>query len=135
MDSNHLHRLRGLPAASISGTIGTVHPFHKAEDDQAASGGSLFGIYLMRASIAGIPELLYGSAAVTGANEWTEKWRIALPLSLPGLATLAVRSFVGTWNSYVCPQVVIQDRAKQLLSFGLWQLSRSVGGSFEHRAG
>jgi ABC-type glycerol-3-phosphate transport system permease component len=72
---------------------------------------------------------------VTGANEWIEKWRIALPLSLPGLVTPAVLSFVGTWNSYVCLQVVIQDRVRQLISFGLWQLSRSVGGSFEHRAG
>jgi len=63
-----LHRLRGLPVASISGTIGTLYPFHKAEDDQAASGGSLFGIYLMRASIAGIPELLYGSARCDGSQ-------------------------------------------------------------------
>jgi ABC-type glycerol-3-phosphate transport system permease component len=97
-----------LLVASISNIIGPVHPFHKAEDEMAAAGRPLFGIYLMRASVAGIPKELYESARCDGAGACTEVWRSTLPLRLPGLARLAVLSFVGTWNSYLWPRVIIK---------------------------
>ena len=52
--------------------------------------------------------------------------RITLPLSLPGLATLAVLNFIGVWNSFLWPLVMIQDDAKQMIAVGLYKLARSA---------
>jgi len=87
------------------------------------AGGPVFGIFLMRAVIGGIPEELYESARCDGAGVWTEIWRISFPLGLPGLATLAVVNFLGSWNSYLWPVVMISERSKQMISVGLRLLS------------
>ena len=90
------------------------------------AGGPIFGIFLMRAFIAGIPEELYESARCDGAGVLDLIWRITLPLSLPGLATLAVLNFIGVWNSFLWPLVMIQDDEKQMIAVGLFKLARSA---------
>ncbi|MGQ9682419.1 MAG: carbohydrate ABC transporter permease [Anaerolineae bacterium] len=89
--------------------------------------GPVFGIFLMRALIAGIPEELYEAARCDGAGVWTLIWQITFPLCLPGLATLSVLNFLGTWNSFLWPLVTISDTQKQVISVGLYKLSRTVG--------
>ncbi len=85
--------------------------------------GPVFGIFLMRAVITGIPEELYEAARCDGAGVIREITWITLPLSLPGLATLAVVNFIGTWNWFLWPLVAVTDRAKQLITVGLYQLT------------
>ena len=85
--------------------------------------GPVFGIFLMRAVIAGIPEELYEAARCDGAGVIREITWITLPLSLPGLATLAVVNFIGTWNWFLWPLVAVTDKAKQLITVGLYQLT------------
>jgi ABC-type glycerol-3-phosphate transport system permease component len=89
--------------------------------------GPVFGIFLMRTVIEGIPEELYEAARCDGANLRVEILRISLPLALPGLATLAIVNFVGTWNWFLWPLVTITDRANQLISVGLFRLTGSSG--------
>lgn len=90
--------------------------------------GPVFGIFLMRAVINGIPEELYEAARCDGASVLREIFSITLPLSLPGIATLSVVNFIGTWNWFLWPLVVITDRSKQLISVGLFRLAQTVGG-------
>jgi len=90
------------------------------------AGGPIFGIFLMRAFIAGIPEELFESARCDGAGVLDLIGRITLPLSLPGLATLAVLNFIGVWNSFLWPLVMIQDDEKQMIAVGLYKLARSA---------
>jgi ABC-type glycerol-3-phosphate transport system permease component len=85
--------------------------------------GPVFGIFLMRAMIEGIPEELYEAARCDGASVLRELFSITLPLSLPGLATLSVVNFVGTWNWFLWPLVTVTDRSNQLISVGLFQLT------------
>jgi multiple sugar transport system permease protein len=85
--------------------------------------GPVFGIFLMRAVIEGIPEELYEAARCDGASLGREIFSITLPLALPGLATLAIVNFVGTWNWFFWPLVTITDRANQLISVGLFLLT------------
>jgi len=85
--------------------------------------GPVFGIFLMRALIEGIPEELYEAARCDGASLLREIFSITLPLSLPGLATLAVVNFIGTWNWFLWPLVTITDASKQLISVGLFELT------------
>lgn len=64
---------------------------------------SAFGTFLLRQSFKGLPKDFEEAAVVDGANHFTIFWRIILPLSQPALATLAVFSFMGSWNAYLWP--------------------------------
>ena len=99
------------------------------------AGGPIFGIFLMRAFITGIPEELYESARCDGAGTWSLIWRITFPLSLPGLATLSVLNFVAEWNSFLWPLVTISDMSKQVISVGLFRLTRTTNDSVNFGAG
>ncbi len=67
---------------------------------------SAFGTFLLRQSFLQIPKDFEEAAFVDGANHFTIFWRIFLPLSKPALATLAIFSFMGLWNSYLYPLFV-----------------------------
>src|SRR5690606_33873984 len=64
---------------------------------------SAFGVFLLRQSFLGLPRDFEEAAFVDGANHLTIFWRIILPLSQPAIATLAVFSFMGSWNAYLWP--------------------------------
>ena len=61
---------------------------------------SAFNVIVLRAFIDGIPNALYESAEIDGANDWTIFYKIVLPLSLPVIATVALFIAVGQWNSW-----------------------------------
>jgi ABC-type glycerol-3-phosphate transport system permease component len=93
------------------------------------AGSPVFGIFLLRTLMAGLPKEMFEAARVDGANILTEMIKIAVPLSLPGIATLATINFVNTWNSFLWPLVVIHDKNKQVISVGIYQLSQGIGSS------
>jgi multiple sugar transport system permease protein len=64
------------------------------------------GVFLMRQFISGIPDDLLDAARVDGAGEYTIFFKIVLPLCGPALATLAILTFLGSWNSFLWPLVV-----------------------------
>jgi multiple sugar transport system permease protein len=64
------------------------------------------GVFLMRQFIDGIPDELLDAARIDGAGEYTIFFKIVLPLCGPALATLAILTFLGSWNSFLWPLVV-----------------------------
>lgn len=89
------------------------------------------GVFLLRQFIRSIPtEILY-AARIDGAGEFAIYWRIILPLSAPALATLAIITFMGQWQSLVWPLLVASDDAMKTLPVGLasftTQFSRDYG--------
>jgi multiple sugar transport system permease protein len=70
---------------------------------------SAFGTFLLRQSFLSLPRDFEEAAFVDGANTFTIFWRIVLPLSQPALATLAIFSFMGHWNSYLWPLFVARQ--------------------------
>jgi len=66
-----------------------------------------FGIFMLRQFIETIPNELMDAARIDGASEWQIYWRIVLPQLGPALATLGTLSFMGNWNAYLWPMVVI----------------------------
>jgi multiple sugar transport system permease protein len=68
-----------------------------------------FGVFLMRQFMQGIPDELLEAARIDGASEYYIFWRIVLPLAAAALATLAILTFVGSWNSFIWPLVVATD--------------------------
>lgn len=62
-----------------------------------------FGIFLMRQYFLSLPRELYYAAQVDGCSRWRYLWSILLPLSRPALATLAIYTFLSTWNQFYWP--------------------------------
>ncbi len=70
-----------------------------------------FGIFLMRQFFASsMPKELMDAARIDGASEPRIYWSIALPLIRPGLATLGLLTFIGSWNNFLGPLVVLQNK-------------------------
>jgi multiple sugar transport system permease protein len=65
-----------------------------------------FGAFLMRQFMMGIPNELLEAARIDGAGEYRIFFRIVLPLCGPPLATLAILTFLGSWNAFLWPLVV-----------------------------
>jgi len=69
-----------------------------------------FGIFLMRQFFASsMPRELMDAARIDGASEFRIFWSIGLPLVRPGLATLGLITFIGSWNNFLGPLVVLRS--------------------------
>ena len=72
---------------------------------------SAFGIFLMRQYIASsMPRDLMDAGRIDGASEFRIYWSIAIPIIRPGLATLGLVTFIGQWNNFLTPLVVLNSR-------------------------
>lgn len=89
---------------------------------------TVFGIFLMRQSYLTIPRELEDAAVIDGAGDVTIWLRLMTPLVKPGLATLALFEFVGMWNGFLWPLVVLKTPEKFPLAVGLLYLQ----GLFAH---
>lgn len=74
-----------------------------------------FGIFLMRQFIEGIPSELIDAARIDGASEFAIYWRIILPQLGAPLAALGIFTFVGVWNDYLWPLIVITTHENRTL--------------------
>jgi multiple sugar transport system permease protein len=74
-----------------------------------------FGIFLMRQFIEGIPSELIDAARIDGASEFTIYWQVILPQLGSGLAALGIFTFIGTWNDYLWPLIVITTHERRTL--------------------
>lgn len=78
-----------------------------------------FGIFLMRQYFLGLPKDLEESAKIDGCNLFQTFFKIALPLALPTVATLAIFTFVTNWNSFMWPLIVTNSESMRTLPVGL----------------
>jgi multiple sugar transport system permease protein len=85
----------------------------------APSIASAFGIFLMKQAIEGLPRELDEAATLDGAGHLRIFTQIVLPLIRPALATVAVFAFMGSWNSFLWPLVVIRSPEFMTLPLGL----------------
>ena len=80
---------------------------------------SAFGTFLLRQFMLSIPASLDEAADIDGASKWRVFWDIILPLSRPGLITLAIFTFIGNYNSFFWPLVMLKTVEKYTLPVGL----------------
>ena len=78
-----------------------------------------FGVFLMRQFIIGLPDDLLDAGRIDGASELRIFRQIILPLCGPGLATLGILTFLGSWNSFLWPLVVAQTQDHYTLPVAL----------------
>jgi len=85
---------------------------------------SIFGIFLVRQYALGMPGELIEAGRLDGASEWRIFISIVLPLMTPVLVTLAVLTFLGSWNDFIWPLIVLTDGRLYTLPIALAALSR-----------
>jgi ABC-type glycerol-3-phosphate transport system permease component len=81
--------------------------------------GGAFGTFLLRQFFLGIPSELADAARVDGANPWQIFRRVYLPLARPALATLAIFTFMWTWNDLLNPLIYLQHLDQYTTTVGL----------------
>jgi multiple sugar transport system permease protein len=84
----------------------------------------VFGIFLMRQFFQSIPDEVLESARCDGASEFRIIRSIVLPLALPGMATLAIFTFLSAWNDFLWPLLVTSSDEMRTLPVGVALLAR-----------
>jgi multiple sugar transport system permease protein len=84
---------------------------------------SIFGIFLIRQFAMAISDSLLEAARMDGAGDFRIYWSVVLPLCRPILLTLAVFTFMGTWNDFMWPLIVMTDDAMYTLPVALANMS------------
>lgn len=80
-------------------------------------------IIIMRPFLAALPKELEEAALIDGASRVGFFWRILLPLSGPGMVTVGVLSFVGSWNAYLLPLLLLRNENMKTLPLGVADFS------------
>jgi multiple sugar transport system permease protein len=81
------------------------------------------GVFMMRQYIrAAVPRDLIDAARLDGCSEFGIFWRVVLPLVVPALGTLGLITFIGAWNNFVGPLVVLSDPERFTLPLALRSL-------------
>lgn len=88
---------------------------------------NVFGVYLMVAYWNQVPDEMFDAAEIDGANDLLIYLRIGLPNVLPGLVTLFLLAFVGIWNNFFLPLVVLNSRSRMPLILGITTITDPQG--------
>ena len=78
-----------------------------------------FGVFLMRQFFQSVPDELIDAARIDGASEARIFTQVVIPLAKPALATLAILTFLGSWNNFLWPLVVATTEDKYTLPVAL----------------
>lgn len=82
-----------------------------------------FGIFLMRQYMYNIPNDLIDAAKIDGCSDWGTFYRVVVPLSKPALAALGIFTFLGNWDAFLWPLIVINKESLFTLPLGIAMLS------------
>ncbi len=107
----------------LNGTLLGIWLFHTGF-------GMPYAIYLMRNFLGGLPRELFESAYLDGASHWTAFRRLALPLAVPAIASLAIFHFLWVWNDLLVALVFLGG-AKPVLTYQISNMVTSLGAGWQ----
>lgn len=90
----------------------------------------VFGLFFLRQFFEGLPRELEEAAMIDGANQFQVFTRVVLPLSRGALSTLAVITFLASWNDFLWPLLILRDRNLQTLPPGLRTLQSAYTAEY-----
>lgn len=94
----------------------------------AVSGSLPFGIFLLRTSFSNVSTELLDAAEIDGASDFQIYINVMLPISKPLVWTLVITAFIGAWNDYLWPSIVLLEESKQTLPIALVRFTESYFG-------
>jgi alpha-glucoside transport system permease protein len=116
--------LRLFAATGLAGTFLAVWLAHTGY-------GLPFQVYLLRNAIGGLPREVFESAEIDGANHPVRFWRIAVPMSIPAIASLVIFVFLGVWNDLLISLTYLGSSPNKPLTVVVTQLVTSFGGGWQ----
>ena len=78
-----------------------------------------FGVFMMRQYFLGFAKEIEDAAIIDGCNKFQMFYKIAIPLAMPAIATLAIFTFITSWNSFIWPLIVTNSESMRTLPLGL----------------
>ena len=115
-----------IPLFIVLAKLGVVDTYMSLIMPVAANA---FGLYLLVQFFQSVPFEMLDSARIDGANELQILLRIIVPLSGPALTTVAILTFMTSWNNFVWPFIVSNSDATRTLPVGLATVMGSITGS------
>jgi len=113
-----------IPTFMVMDLLGWIDE-HRALYLPGAAGA--FGIFLMRQfTSTAVPKELIEAARMDGCGEFAIYWRIVLPLLKPALGTLGLVTFIGSWNNFIQPLIVMRTADNYTLPLALRSLQSPV---------
>lgn len=82
----------------------------------------IMSVFLMRQSFLAVPKEMEESAIIDGAKVWQIWLNIMIPMVKPTIATMSILNFIGAWNNFLWPLLVLDDPNTYPLTLGLYQL-------------
>lgn len=86
-----------------------------------------FGIFFMRQYISSISDELLDAARIDGAHEFGIYWRVIVPIIVPGMISLGMIFFMGSWNNYLGPLIFLKSPEKFTLPLAIFSFGGAVG--------
>jgi multiple sugar transport system permease protein len=110
-----------MPLFLMLKTMGLVNTYAGALVPWIAS---VFGIFMVRQFAQSIPDEMLEAARVDGANEWQIFTKLIIPNLTPVMVTLGLFTFLGSWNDFMWPLIILTDSSSYTLPVALAVLSR-----------
>lgn len=105
----------------IQGTFFGIWLFHTAF-------GLPYAVYLLRNFLGGLPREVFESVYIDGASHWTAFLKLAIPLSVPAIASLAIYQFIWVWNDFLVATIFLPG--KPVLTVQITNLIDPRGGNW-----
>jgi ABC-type glycerol-3-phosphate transport system permease component len=80
---------------------------------------SVFGIFLFRQAILQVPDELLHAARIDGCTEFGIYWNIVMPVTRPMIGAFSLMTFMGSWNSFLWPAIILQNSHRHTLPIAL----------------
>lgn len=93
---------------------------------------SAFGTFLLRQFMLSIPKDLDEAATIDGAGHWHIFWEVVMPLARPGLIALAIITFLGAYQSFFWPLIMLTDEQFYTMPVGMLLLDSTYGRQTEY---
>lgn len=93
---------------------------------------SAYGTFLLRQYFLGVPRDLEDAARLDGCGSWDVYKRVIMPLSRPALAALGTFVFLGTWNAFMWPLIVMNSTSKMPLMLGLYSFMGQYSSEWQY---
>ncbi|AGB40244.1 ABC-type sugar transport system, permease component [Halobacteroides halobius DSM 5150] len=87
-----------------------------------------YNIFLVMQFMRQLDDAYLEAARIDGANEWQVFWKVALPMVKPGLATVTILTFMGSWNDFIRPLLYIRNESLMTLQLALYRFQTSIPG-------
>ncbi len=108
-----------IPRFALVRKLGWINKYTALIIPGIFSGQLVFNIFLMRQHFLSVPKELEEAALIDGCSRWGVWWKVVMPNSKPAIATLAIIGFKSEWNSFLWPNIVINDYLKMPIQVGL----------------